>query len=105
MCTFPPVKREVGQDGILRGGCQPPLSLYCAKLNSVEDLAPGSSLQCVAVWIEAHGRNLHPFPIQVQSFTMRLLFLSFLFATILPAQTYDLVIANGRVIDPETNLD
>lgn len=36
---------------------------------------------------------------------MRLLFLSFLAAAILPAQTYDLVIANGRVIDPETNLD
>ncbi len=30
----------------------------------------------------------------------------FLFATAaLSAQTYDLVIANGRVIDPETHLD
>src|SRR5207244_5084106 len=42
---------------------------------------------------------------RVQSISMRLLFLSFLAAAILPAQTYDLVIANGRVIDPETNLD
>ncbi|MCU1261041.1 MAG: dihydroorotase [Bryobacterales bacterium] len=31
--------------------------------------------------------------------------LFFLFAAALPAQTYDIVIANGRVIDPETNLD
>jgi N-acyl-D-aspartate/D-glutamate deacylase len=29
----------------------------------------------------------------------------FLFAAALSAQTYDVVIANGRVIDPETNLD
>jgi N-acyl-D-aspartate/D-glutamate deacylase len=35
---------------------------------------------------------------------LRPLFL-FLFAAALPAQTYDIVIANGRVIDPETNLD
>jgi N-acyl-D-aspartate/D-glutamate deacylase len=35
---------------------------------------------------------------------VKLIFL-FLFAARLSAQTYDLVIANGRVIDPETNLD
>jgi hypothetical protein len=32
----------VGQDGILRGGCQPPLSLYYAKLNSSDSIRRAS---------------------------------------------------------------
>lgn len=35
----------------------------------------------------------------------RTLFLALLYAAALPGQTYDLVITNGRVIDPETKLD
>ena len=44
-----------------------------------------------------------PFPASDTISPMKLLLL--LVAATLSAQTYDLVIANGRVIDPETNLD